>query len=186
MDKAVGIEREEVPSMALQSILKLSAKETLSDYVTVIAWSPTDNILAAASGSGEVRLLKNFVSLSLCQPTSQSIDALAFSFDGKWLAAGGQEGVITLWQMEGDVPEIADTLEYGSLFWIMQSIAISQGLHHFFYKFTSGSPSRLDGLLDQIERGKPIDWQYPVGGSIGVELRRLRRFRSTSAYKVQP
>jgi signal transduction histidine kinase len=74
----------------------------------------------------------------------------------------------------------------GSLFWIMQSIAISQGLHHFFYKFTSGSPSRLDGLLDQIERGKPIDWQYPVGGSIGVELRRLRRFRSTSAYKVQP
>jgi hypothetical protein len=73
-----------------------------------------------------------------------------------------------------------------SLFWIMQSIAAAQGLHHFFYKFTSGSSSRLDGLLDQIERGKPIDWQYLVGGSIGIELRRLRRFRSTSASRRQP
>ncbi|WP_430687576.1 hypothetical protein [Leptolyngbya sp. AN02str] len=83
---------------------------------------------------------------------------------------------------EGDFFHLPDR----SLFWIMQAIAIAQGLHHFFYKFTSGSSSRLDGLLDQIERGKPIDWQSPVGGSIGVELRRLHRFRSTSAYKVQP
>ncbi|MGI0495355.1 WD40 repeat domain-containing protein [Alkalinema pantanalense CENA528] len=101
-------------SVTLKSILELSAKETLSDYVTAIAWSPMGNTVAVASGSGEVRLLKNFVSLSLCQPTGQSIDALAFSFDGKWLATGGQDGTITLWQMEGDVPEIADTLECGS------------------------------------------------------------------------
>jgi WD40 repeat protein len=101
-------------SVNLKSILELSAKETLSDYVTAIAWSPIGNTVAAASGSGEVRLLKNFVSLSLCQPTDQSIDALAFSFDGKWLAAGGQDGTITLWQMDGDVPKIADTLECGS------------------------------------------------------------------------
>jgi WD40 repeat protein len=97
--------------MTLQSILELSAKETLLDYVTAIAWSPKGNVLAAASGSGEVRLLRNFVSLSLSQPTGQSVDALAFSRDGKWLATGGQEGVITLWQMDGNVPEIADTLE---------------------------------------------------------------------------
>jgi WD40 repeat protein len=100
--------------MTLQSILELSAKETLLDYVTAIAWSPKGKVLAAASGSGEVRLLRNFVSLSLSQPTGQSVDALAFSRDGKWLATGGQEGVITLWQMDGNVPEIADTLECGS------------------------------------------------------------------------
>lgn len=102
--------------MTLKSILELSAKETLSDYVTAIAWSPMGNTLAAVSGSGEVRLLKNLVSLALCQPTGQSIDALAFSFDGKWLAAGGQDGTITLWQMNEDVPRIVDTLECGS--WI--------------------------------------------------------------------
>ncbi|MGF1570947.1 MAG: hypothetical protein ACFCVD_23210 [Nodosilinea sp.] len=60
-------------------------------------------------------------------------------------------------------------------FWIMQSIAIAQGLHHFFYKFTSGSPSRNDGLLDRMGKGETIDWQHPFGGAIGVELRRIRR-----------
>lgn len=43
--------------MILKSILELSAKETLSDYITAIAWSPMGNTVAAASGSGEVRLL---------------------------------------------------------------------------------------------------------------------------------
>ncbi|NET57822.1 MAG: DUF2396 family protein [Symploca sp. SIO2E6] len=38
--------------MILQSILELSAKETLLDYVTAIAWSPIGNMLAAASGAG--------------------------------------------------------------------------------------------------------------------------------------
>ena len=47
--------------MTLQSILELSAKEVLSDYVTAIAWSPVGNTLAAASGAGEVYLLNKGV-----------------------------------------------------------------------------------------------------------------------------
>lgn len=104
--------------MTLQSILELSAQETLSDYVTAIAWSPIGNTLAAASGAGEVCLLENFANPSfLCQPTGQSVDALAFSADGKWLAAGGQDGNITLWPTDGDIPAINDTIECGSI-WI--------------------------------------------------------------------
>lgn len=98
----------------MKSLLELSAKETLSDYVTAISWSPIGNTLAAASGAGEVHLLKNGESLSLCQSTGQYVDALAFSFDGKWLAIGGQDGTITLWQMNGDVPKIVEILECGS------------------------------------------------------------------------
>ena len=119
--------------MNLKSILELSAKEVLSDYVTAIAWSPIGNTLAAASGAGEVYLLSKGVGASLCEPTGQSIDALAFSFDGKWLATGGQAGNITLWQMDGDIPKVADYLECGSwvdrLVWnpTCNHLAFSQG-----------------------------------------------------------
>jgi WD40 repeat protein len=102
--------------MVLQSILELNIKETLSDYVTAIAWSPRGSTLAASSGAGEVILLKKFVRLSLRQSTDQSIDCLAFSFDGKLLAAGGQDGTVILWQMN-EVPQMIDILECGST-WI--------------------------------------------------------------------
>jgi WD40 repeat protein len=104
-------------NMTSKTILELSAQTMLSDYVTAIAWSPLGNLLAVGTGSGEVRLLKNLVDVPLCQPTDRSIDALAFSYDGQWLATGGQDGNITLWQMDEDTPKIADTLECGST-WI--------------------------------------------------------------------
>ena len=43
--------------IAEQPILELSATTQLSDYVSAIAWSPTGNILAAATCNGEVHLL---------------------------------------------------------------------------------------------------------------------------------
>jgi Tol biopolymer transport system component len=103
--------------MTSKTILELSAQTMLSDYVTAIAWSPLGTLLAVGTGSGEVRLLKNFLDVPLCQPTDRSVDALAFSCDGKWLATGGQDGNITLWQMNEDTPKIADMLECGSA-WI--------------------------------------------------------------------
>ncbi|WP_250126500.1 hypothetical protein [Chroococcidiopsis sp. CCMEE 29] len=95
--------------MTLKSILELSFKETF-------AWSPIGNMLAAASGSGEVHVLNQGVRISLCQPDEYSIDALAFSADGKWLAAGGQNGTITLWQLEDGMLNLANTLDCGG--WI--------------------------------------------------------------------
>ncbi len=70
-----------------QPILELSATTQLSDYVSAIAWSQIDNTFAACC-NGEVDLLKSFVGMMLCPPTDNSIDALAFSHDGKWLRAG--------------------------------------------------------------------------------------------------
>jgi WD40 repeat protein len=84
---------------------------TLSEYVTAIAWSP-DGILAASSAGGEVILWQDNA-LTLLVPSNpqfQSIDCLAFSADGKLLAAGGQDGTVKIWRISEEV-ELITTLE---------------------------------------------------------------------------
>ncbi|NET60032.1 MAG: hypothetical protein F6K47_28950 [Symploca sp. SIO2E6] len=68
----------------------------LSEYVTTVAWSP-NGILAASSAAGEVVLWQDGNLVSLLPAGVASIDCLAFSSDGKFLAAGGQDGKVRVW-----------------------------------------------------------------------------------------
>ena len=70
----------------------------LSEYVTVIAWSP-DDLLAASSAAGEVVVWQDGNLLELLPSGLESIDCLAFSADGKFLAAGGQDGQVRVWSL---------------------------------------------------------------------------------------
>jgi dipeptidyl aminopeptidase/acylaminoacyl peptidase len=103
-------------SELIKPILELVVQETLSDYIVAIAWSPVGNTVAVAAGDGEIRLLKDFAPMSLCPPTGESIDAIGFSSDGQWLAAGGQDGVVKLWQMDSEIPIVVDAIKCSS--WI--------------------------------------------------------------------
>ena len=78
----------------------------LEDYVTAIAWSPSDDYLAASSAAGEVVLGYPDGSLEVLQSrTDASVNGLAISSDGQFLAAAGQSGQVVVWAIE---PSSAD------------------------------------------------------------------------------
>ena len=72
----------------------------LNDYVTAIAWSP-HHALAIASAAGEILLVnpETQVEIILQEAKGESVDCLAFSSDGQYLAAGGQSGQLLIWSI---------------------------------------------------------------------------------------
>lgn len=96
-----------------QTVLQQLWNTRLSDYITAIAWSPDGTQLAASSGAGEIALYTPTTDESTClqSPQGESVDTLAISADGKFLAAGGQAGTVWIWQL-GDAPTLLTTLEH--------------------------------------------------------------------------
>ncbi|MEL6815397.1 MAG: hypothetical protein AAFP03_11355 [Cyanobacteria bacterium J06598_3] len=85
--------------------MSLSWQGQLQDYVTAIDWSPDGKWLAIASGSGEVTLLNvtDRQTIALETAATASIDCLGFSFNGQFLAAGGQNGQVKIWEIPPDL-----------------------------------------------------------------------------------
>lgn len=99
-------------SLAANKILDQTWQGTLSDYVTVVAWSTDGKTLAASSAAGEIVLLKGGENLTYLQTaTDKSVDCLAFSADGKYLAAGGQSGEVKIWRLQPEENQLITTLE---------------------------------------------------------------------------
>ena len=108
---------------------KPQSKITLSEYITAIAWSSDSKYLAAATASGELALFDEAKAGSdltqkldkLQEPTEISIDCLGFSADGRWIAAGGQDGKVRVWDLDRDLKDdksaIAKVIDLGKT-WI--------------------------------------------------------------------
>ncbi|MBR8826426.1 MAG: WD40 repeat domain-containing protein [Gomphosphaeria aponina SAG 52.96 = DSM 107014] len=89
----------------------------LTEYITAINWSIQGD-LAASSAAGEVMLWQSQSesSVLLLKPydtQDQSINCLGFSADGQFLAAGGQDGKIRIWQIQPEL-DLIHTLDFGS------------------------------------------------------------------------
>lgn len=102
-----------MPRTKTQNQFALQWSKTLSDYVTAIAWSPDGAWLIASSGAGEVVKYdaKTGDIIVLQEAQGESVDALAISADGAFVAAGGQAGTVWIWQLDGDSPTLVTALE---------------------------------------------------------------------------
>ena len=104
---------------------KPQSQLTLSEYITAIAWSSNSKYLAAATASGEIILIDEAKAgndiaqkqTELQAPTEISVDCLGFSADGRWLAAGGQDGKVRVWDLAGAQPAISSMIDLGKT-WI--------------------------------------------------------------------
>jgi WD40 repeat protein len=72
--------------------------ENLTDYITSLTWNTSGEKLAATSAAGEVIIWKNGEITHLQTTTDKSLDCLDFSADGQYLAVGGQDGNVKIWQ----------------------------------------------------------------------------------------
>jgi hypothetical protein len=98
---------------------------------------------------------------------------------GSFLYRAGQLCTILLLVFSGI--EVASRIVFNAgvlgepVTWFFWGVIAAQGVQHYLYKMTSSSPGGKDGLFEMIEGKQPINWYKPLGGSIGVELRRLNR-----------
>ncbi|MEM6502670.1 MAG: hypothetical protein AAF685_12620 [Cyanobacteria bacterium P01_C01_bin.89] len=108
-----------MPKTQPKSSFGLLRRTTLSDYVTAIAWSLDGTYVVAASAAGEVvqYSVKTGESTVLLENQGGSVDTLAISADGQFLAAGGQAGTVWIWQLEDQTATLIETLEH-SRAWI--------------------------------------------------------------------
>lgn len=90
--------------------LKPHSTQTLTEYITAIAWSPNGQTLAASSAAGEIVLWRSPDRFQILQsPRQFSVDCLSFSHDSQFVAAGGQEGKLQIWHLPSG--ELRTTLE---------------------------------------------------------------------------
>ncbi len=95
------------------SELELSCQYQLSDLVTGLCCAPDGRGWAASSAAGEVVWNAGSSHLiSLQAANRHSIEDVAFSADGRWLAAGGQAGKLFIWDCRDlQSPQLVQSLD---------------------------------------------------------------------------
>lgn len=98
------------------------AQDQLSDYVRGLAWSADGQCLVAISAAGEVLLWRDADSpqrerIELQGACDRTSDCVGFSSNSRLLAVGGEGGLLQVWNLQNDLPEIVFKESYPST-WI--------------------------------------------------------------------
>ena len=84
-----------------RSELQLAWQGQLQDFITGLVFAPSSCGLAASSAAGEVIWVAGHSEPVVLQVADgYSIERIAFSADGDWLAAGGQAGRLSIWNCQ--------------------------------------------------------------------------------------
>jgi WD40 repeat protein len=166
------------PSTINSKEFQEQSKATLSDYVTAIAWSTIGTIFAATSAAGEVALWEsdNLTILQAAQVGGKSVDCVAFSHDGQFLAVGGQNGQVKIWRFS----ELIATLENApawvdKLAWNPKNNQLAFSLGRYVQVWDADSSEIIVTLNFDSSSVLGIDWrndgQYlAVSGYQGVKI----------------
>ncbi|MGD1937081.1 MAG: WD40 repeat domain-containing protein [Cyanophyceae cyanobacterium] len=108
-----------MPKTTLQDSFRLLRQSALSDYVTAIAWSLDGAWFVGSSAAGEVVqcAIKTGETTVLLGDQGESVDTLAISADGQFLAAGGQAGTVWVWRLDKGSAALIEALEHSRV-WI--------------------------------------------------------------------
>jgi WD40 repeat protein len=119
----------------LQTRLSYSWQGQLSEYITALAFSPLDRFWAGSSAAGEIVTIDRSGEIAHLQSADgRAIADLKYSDDGRWLAAGGEAGVVKFWSLDNQ-PQLTGTVSVPSwvegMTWhpMTPQIAVSSGNH---------------------------------------------------------
>jgi WD40 repeat protein len=168
-------------SLAANKILDQTWQGTLSDYVTVVAWSTDGKTLAASDAAGEIILLKDRENLVYLQTANdKSVDCLAFSADGQYLAAGGQSGEVKIWRLQPQETQLISTLENApnwvdKLAWHPQSNQLAFSMGKYVQIWDADSQKVEVTLNFESSSVLSIAWRpngenLAISGHLGVKI----------------
>ncbi|WP_240518950.1 WD40 repeat domain-containing protein [Leptolyngbya sp. BC1307] len=181
-----------MPGLIKSPLLSLSWQGQLQDYVTAMNWSPDGKWLALASGSGEVMLLHipSKQTIAIEPSAAASIDCLGFSYDGQFLAAGGQNGQVKVWRLAGDstpdstpdstLPTLVKVLEHSRtwvehLAWSPTRNELAFGLGRYVQVWDIARDEMVTTLPFETSSVLDIAWhpdgeQLAVSGHLAVKI----------------